>query len=295
MTPTKPLTFLITGTSSGLGLSLARLVLQSGHNLIATSRNPSKNPNLVAEIESFSSPARGRWLPLDVDHPTAGPDLIDSLENAGTHIDVLVNNAGFSIHSPAETLTDGELREMMETLYFGPTRLIRAVLPYMRARNNGVVVNISSGAGLEGRETMGGYAAAKAALDGFTKVLGTEIAPFGIRVLTVQLGTFQTNMGNAARIGATPLPEDYQGDHEVTQFFNGFFDGKFQPDGDGDKAMKALYEVVVGEGVGKGKEAERMLPLGREIPARIKLVTDGYQRALDAFGDICNNVYQDGR
>jgi NAD(P)-dependent dehydrogenase (short-subunit alcohol dehydrogenase family) len=143
-------------------------VLAHGHNLIATSRNPSRTPALVAEIESQSHPGggSGRWLPLDVDDPAAGPALIDKLESEGTQIDVLVNNAGFSIHAPVETLTEEELRRMMETMYFGPARLIRAVVPYMRERRFGVVVSMSTGAGLEGRESMGGYAGAKAAVDG---------------------------------------------------------------------------------------------------------------------------------
>jgi NAD(P)-dependent dehydrogenase (short-subunit alcohol dehydrogenase family) len=160
--PTQPLTFLITGCSSGFGLSLSRLVLAQGHHLIATSRNPARTPDLVAEVESQG----GRWLQLDVDDPTSGSTLIDSLEKEGTHIDVLVNNAGYSIHAPVETFTEQELRSMMETLYFGPARLIRAVLPHMRQRRSGVIVNMSSGAGLEGSVSMGGYAAGKAAMDG---------------------------------------------------------------------------------------------------------------------------------
>lgn len=157
-----PLTFLITGCSSGLGLTLSRTVLAHGHKLIATSRQPFRTPDLVAEIEG----AGGRWLGLDVDDPVTSASFVDDLEKQGTQIDVLVNNAGFSIHAPVETTAEDELRAMMETLYFGPARLIRGVLPYMRKRRFGVVVNMSSGAGLEGFESTGGYAAAKAALDG---------------------------------------------------------------------------------------------------------------------------------
>ena len=91
---------------------------------------------------------------------------MDKLEKQGTQIDILVNNAGSSIHAPVEKTTEDELRGMMETLYFGPAKLIQGVLPYMRKWRFGVVVNMSSGAGLEGFESTGGYAAAKAALDG---------------------------------------------------------------------------------------------------------------------------------
>ncbi len=160
-TPQRPLTWLITGCSSGIGLALARAVQANGHVLIATSRNPGRTPDLVKEVENHG----GKWLPLDVDDPNCGK-LIEDLAQDGVEIDVLLNNAGFSIHNVVEQLTDAELRRLMETTYFGPCRLMRAAVPGMRKRRFGVVVNISSGAGLEARESMGGYGAAKAALDG---------------------------------------------------------------------------------------------------------------------------------
>jgi NADP-dependent 3-hydroxy acid dehydrogenase YdfG len=88
-----PLTFLITGCSSGLGLTLSRTALANGHNLIATSRNPSRTPNIVTKIEG----AGGRWLELDVDDRVASTSFVDKLEKQGTQIDILVNNAGSSI------------------------------------------------------------------------------------------------------------------------------------------------------------------------------------------------------
>lgn len=108
----------------------------------------------------------GEWHTLDVDSATAASELISKLESAGYKIDVLVNNAGYAIIGAVEQFSDGELRAQMETVYFGPSRLIGAVVPGMRERQFGVVVNVSSGAGLEGRESMGAYAAAKAAMDG---------------------------------------------------------------------------------------------------------------------------------
>lgn len=101
-----------------------------------------------------------------MDSPTAASELVSKLESAGHKIDVLVNNAGYAILGAVEQFSDEELRAQMETVYFGPSRLIKAVVPGMRERRFGVVVNVSSGAGLEGRESMGAYAAAKAAMDG---------------------------------------------------------------------------------------------------------------------------------
>jgi short-subunit dehydrogenase len=159
-TPTRKLTWLITGCSSGFGLSLARYVQAGGHTLIATSRNPSRTPELVAEVEGKG----GKWLQLDVEDPNSA-QVIESLETSDQPIDVLVNNAGFSIYAPIETCTEDEARRQMETMYFAPLRLMKAVLPHMRKRRFGIIANMSSGAALEGRESMGAYAPAKSATD----------------------------------------------------------------------------------------------------------------------------------
>ncbi|KAI4126887.1 MAG: hypothetical protein LQ338_003501 [Usnochroma carphineum] len=304
-TPKRKLTWLITGCSSGLGLSLTRIAQAGGHTVIATSRNPSRRPELVAEVEDKG----GKWLQLDVDDPNSAR-LVEDLEGSGHEIDVLVNNAGFAILSPVESTAEEELRAEMESMYFGPLRLIRAVLPYMRKRKFGIVANMSSGAALEARESMGAYAGAKAGLDGtcildlvayrctsadidplagLTKALAKEVAPYNIRVLTVLLGTFNTNMGNAAVFSKNPLPDDYKGSvaEQMIQFIS---NGKFVPKGEKDKAMKAVYEVVVGEGAGAGREAERLLPLGSDMTARVKMVQDSLAHSLESFRDVTNGV-----
>lgn len=160
--PTKKLTWLVTGASSGFGLQLTRLALSHGHHVIATARNPSSNPSLTTEITSQGS----RFLPLNVDAPESAQDLITDLEKDGVEIDVLVNCAGYSVHGPVESFTEEEVKAQMETVFFGPYRLIRAVMPGMRMRRRGIVVALGSGAGVDGRPSMGIYGAAKAALDG---------------------------------------------------------------------------------------------------------------------------------
>ncbi|KZF26530.1 NAD(P)-binding protein [Xylona heveae TC161] len=309
-TPKKQLTWLITGCSSGFGLSLTRIAQAEGDKVIATSRNPSRTPELVREVESKG----GKWLQLDLDNPN-NAQVIEQLENSGQEIDVLVNNAGFSIFSPVETSTEEEYRAQMESMYFGPLRLIRAVLPHMRKRRFGIIVNMSSGAALEGRDTMGGYAGAKAGLDGtcifstsilselktdaglvswtgVTKVMAKEVAPFNVRTLTVNLGTFNTDMPNAATFGKNPLPDDYQGSVSA-QMIQVIKSGKLPILGDKDKAMKAVYEVVVGEGVGAGYEAERFLPLGSDMTPRVKQVQQYLAHGLEVFGHVTDNVNLD--
>ncbi|KAI6356036.1 hypothetical protein MCOR25_007990 [Pyricularia grisea] len=287
-TPSRPLTFLVTGCSSGLGLSLCRAIQSAGHVVIATSRNPSRTPSLVSEIEG----AGGRWLPLDVDSPDAGKALVDGLEEDGTVIDVLINNAGWSIHHAVEQFDESEVRDQFETVFFGPYRLIRAVVPHMRRRRFGVVVNISSGAGLEGRESMGIYAGAKAAMDGVCKVLAKEVAEFNVRVVTAYLGTFGTNMANAARTGATPLADDYKGT-TVHDMVNLMSSGTFKPAGDADKAAKVIVDVVLGVGVGEGRQGETALPLGPDVLPRLELIRDRMVHALEVFGAAAESTRAD--
>ncbi|KAF4978211.1 hypothetical protein FZEAL_5372 [Fusarium zealandicum] len=305
MTPWKSskLTWFITGASSGFGLELARHALENGHNVIATSRDPRKVTDLVSEVESKG----GRWLALDVDDPNSGL-VIDKLEKEGTDIDILVNNAGCSIHGPAESFPEDEVRRQMETVYFGPYRLIRTVLPYMRQRRQGLILNIGSGAGVSGRESMGIYGASKAAMDGMnqvqvtrynnltriglTRILAREVAPFNIRTLTVQLGGFDTNFTNALKLSSVPFPQDYVGGttDQIAQSLQG---SNFKPDGDHRKATRVIYQVAVGEGVGEGKEDERVLPLGRDMCLLMDNVAKEMQRQMEVFEDVGRDVYID--
>lgn len=305
-TPSRPLTWLITGCSSGLGLHLVREVQSHGDTVIATSRNPSKTPDLVAEVVSKG----GRWLSLDVTDQSCH-NLVDEQEQSGTHIDILVNNAGGSIHGTVEQMDEDEARWHMDLNYFGPYRLIRAVLPHMRKRRFGVIANISSGAGLEARPSMGGYAAAKAALDGksrqslacslpedqvadpnagLTKVLHKEVAPFNIRAFYVSLGTFDTNMPAAAGVQKAAWDPDYKGSmaEKLTSWVT---NGTFKADGDPAKAAKAIYEVAAAKGIGAGNETEYCLPLGRDLAVRVQEVVDRWKHTMEVFGDVANSVY----
>jgi NAD(P)-dependent dehydrogenase (short-subunit alcohol dehydrogenase family) len=122
-----------------------------------------------------------------------------------------------------------------------------------------------------------------------TKILAKEVAPWGIRTLTVVLGTFNTNMPNAVVLGETPLPKDYKGTF-VEQVQGLLMGGNIKPNGDKDKAMKAVYEAVVGEGVGEGKESEKLLPLGGDITPRLKGMQEYYGHAMEIFGAVTDGV-----
>lgn len=125
-----------------------------------------------------------------------------------------------------------------------------------------------------------------------SKVLAKEVAPFNIRVLIVSLGTLNTNMRNAAIVSRNPMPEDYKGSMTDSMLTN-MSRGTFVPDGDKEKAVQAVYEVVMGEGVGAGHEGEGFLPLGRDLAVWLKQVQHQYMHSIEVFGEICHNVYVD--
>ncbi|KAI0594183.1 hypothetical protein F4775DRAFT_574633 [Biscogniauxia sp. FL1348] len=300
----KKLTWLITGCSSGFGLAFAREAQARGHMVIATSRNPSRTPDLVAEITSQG----GRWVKLDVDDPDCGA-VISSLESQGTQVDILINCAGFSIAGPLENFQEDEVRRLMETNFFGPYRLTRAAAPHMRKRRSGVIVNISTGSGFEASESLGMYGASKAALDSayflfplnrrsrwisngspdLTKTLHKEMKEFNVRVLLVPLGTFNTPMIKACQKVSKPLDPDYQGTL-AQKNMDILESGDFAAPGDHKKAVKVICDMAMGEGVGKGLESEMMLPLGVDMAVRAYEVRDRIDHMMHVFGDVCNNV-----
>lgn len=157
----KKLTWVITGCSSGFGTAIARLAQAKGHHVIATSRNPSRTPELVREITEKG----GEWVRLDQDELDCG-QVIEDIEARGIAIDVLVNSAAIALVGPAESYSEEEVRRVMETNFFGPYRLMRAAVPHMRKRRSGMIVNLSSGAGMEAMNSLGVYGASKGALDG---------------------------------------------------------------------------------------------------------------------------------
>ena len=128
---------------------------------------------------------------------------------------------------------------------------------------------------------------------GVTRVLAKEVAPFGIRTLTVVAGTFNTGFADNAVVGKEPLPADYEGSAcgQMVQYLKS---GKVPIHGDKDKAMKALYEVVTGQGVGVGLEAEKLLPLGTDMTARVQGARDILAHSLEVFGHVTDSVGIDG-
>jgi|SRR5690625_2083560 len=197
-------TWLITGCSTGLGRALAQQVLDAGHKAVITARNTDTLAGLAEEY-----PDTALSLPLDVRDPENITTTVNAAHEHFGDIDVLVNNAGYGYRSALEEGEDEAIRPMFETNFFGAVNMIKAVLPAMRERRSGMIINISSIAGQVSTAGMGYYSATKAALESTSESLMREVRPLGIRVSIVQPGPFRTNFsGPALQQSQSPI-EDY--------------------------------------------------------------------------------------
>ncbi|HEL5027163.1 TPA: oxidoreductase [Stenotrophomonas maltophilia] len=202
MSPSRLL--LITGVSSGFGRALAQQALLAGHRVVGTVRNETTR-------QSFETLAPGRALGrlLDVTDADAINALVTEIETNVGSIDVLVNNAGYGHEGILEESTLAELRHQFEVNVFGPAALIKAVLPHMRARRRGHILNITSMGGFITMPGIAWYCGSKFALEGISEVLGKEVAPFGIHVTAVAPGSFRTDWAGRSMARAPRSIEDY--------------------------------------------------------------------------------------
>jgi NAD(P)-dependent dehydrogenase (short-subunit alcohol dehydrogenase family) len=189
----------ITGCSTGFGRALAQEVLAAGHKAVVTARNVAQVQDLVEGNDQALA------LPLDVTDPAQVREAVEVAEKHFDGIDVLVNNAGIGYFAAVEESTDDEIRRIFDINVFGLSDVIRAVLPGMRARRSGTIVNFSSIGGLRAFPAVGYYAATKFAVEGLTDALRQEVAPLGITTLLVEPGPFRTDW--AGRSANETLPE----------------------------------------------------------------------------------------
>ncbi len=191
--------WLITGVSSGLGRALAEAVLSRGEIVIGTLRKREQ----MAEFEALA-PGRANSKLLDVTDKSQVRDAVTQAIQSAGGIDVVVNNAGYGLSGAAEEVSDGEIRQQMETNFFGLVAVTQAALPFMRAQKRGHIVNISSVAGYKGILGMSIYSASKFAVEGFSEGLAAEAAHLGIRVTIVEPGAFRTRWASNRRSCAPP-------------------------------------------------------------------------------------------
>jgi len=193
--------WLITGCSTGFGREIALAALAKGHRVAVTARNPSAVADIVAP-----NAERAIGLELDVtDRGQIDAAVAATLERFGA-IDVLVNNAGYGYMAAVEEGEDDEVRRLFDTNYFGVVQLIKAVLPGMRERRSGHIVNISSMTGLVTNPPNVYYSSTKYALEALSEGLSKELQPFGIRVTAIEPGGFRTDWGSRSmRETAKPI------------------------------------------------------------------------------------------
>jgi NAD(P)-dependent dehydrogenase (short-subunit alcohol dehydrogenase family) len=195
---------LITGASRGMGVDIAKAALAAGYAVVATGRNPVKVAQAVGASDDLLT------VTLDVTDPTSAQAAVQAAVDRFGRIDVLVNNAGNFIAGFFEEITPDDFRAQVETNLFGPLNVTRAVLPVMRAQRSGLVVSITSTAGIVGGEFTSAYAAAKFGLEGWMESLTPEVAPYGIRTMLVEPGFFRTDLLTPESTSyAEPSIDDY--------------------------------------------------------------------------------------
>jgi NAD(P)-dependent dehydrogenase (short-subunit alcohol dehydrogenase family) len=186
------LNVLITGANSGFGLLTAASFAKAGHTVHAGVRNSAK----MAALEALGAEGLAvKPVRLDVTDNAAITAAVAQASAAGP-IDVLVNNAGFEVAGPVEHLSDASLQRQFDTNVLGVTRMVRAVAPAMRARGEGLIVNLSSVAGHISAPFTGAYSASKHAVEALTESLWFELRPFGVRVVLIEPGAFTTSFGD---------------------------------------------------------------------------------------------------
>jgi NAD(P)-dependent dehydrogenase (short-subunit alcohol dehydrogenase family) len=256
-------TWFITGCSTGLGRAFAEAVLAAGGSVVVTARDAAR----VQDIAD-TAPDRALALSLDVTDPSAVTAAVAAAEERFGRVDVLVNNAGYGYRAAVEEGEPEAVQRLFDTHVFGPTRLVQAVLPGMRARGTGTIVNISSIGARISPAGSGFYSAVKAATEALSASLRKEVQPLGIDVMVVEPGAFRTDFaGRSLTQSATPI-EAYADTAGKRRIEHDTVHGT-QP-GDPAKAAQALITAV------EADETPYMLLLGNDA-------SDGFRAALDAL------------
>jgi NAD(P)-dependent dehydrogenase (short-subunit alcohol dehydrogenase family) len=229
--------WLVTGAGRGMGVDIARAALAAGHAVVATGRNPERVAAAVGAHDDLLTVA------LDITVPARAHAAVDAAVERFGRIDVLVNNAGNFYAGFFEEITPDDFRAQLETNFFGPLNVTRAVLPVLRTQRSGHVVTISSTAGVIGGEFTTAYAASKFALEGWMESLTPELAPFGIRTTIVEPGFFRTALLTPeSTTYAAPSLDDYaERTRQTVSAWNGM---NGRQGGDPAKLAAALVELA---------------------------------------------------
>ena len=267
----------ITGAGRGMGVDIATAALAAGHAVVASGRNP--------ERVSAALGAHGDLVvvKLDVTDPADAQEAARAAVDRFGRIDVLVNNAGNFYAGFFEELSPQDFRAQVETLLFGPLNVTRAVLPVMRAQRSGLVIAISSTAGLVGAEFNSAYAAAKFAVEGWIESLAPEVAPFGIRTMVVEPGFFRTELLSPESTSyAEPSIEDYAERTNQTVAAWNAMNG--QQGGDPAKLANALVQLADQD------EPPRRWVAGADAIAAVEQKAKDLLAQADAYRELSSSL-----
>ncbi|MEZ0446880.1 SDR family oxidoreductase [Cellulomonas sp. ICMP 17802] len=229
--------WLVTGASRGMGVDFARAALAAGHAVVATGRDPQKVTEAVGAHPELLA------VTLDITDPDDARAAVRAAVDRFGRIDVLVNNAANFYAGFFEEIAPDDFRAQIETNLFGPINVTRAVLPVMRAQRSGLVLTISSTAGLAGGEFVSAYAASKFGVEGWIESLAPEVAPFGIRTMLVEPGFFRTDLLTPESTSyAQPTIDDYA--ERTRQTVTAWSAMNGQQTGDPAKLADALVQLA---------------------------------------------------
>ncbi|KAK7219713.1 hypothetical protein V2G26_007716 [Clonostachys chloroleuca] len=271
-----PLIWFITGGNSGFGLLLAQHALAKGDTVIATARSVAKFPKalqtssaVLVQIEMTASEAEIS-------------SIIDNTVEKHGRIDVLVNNAGFGHMGAVEEISSQEVRYQFDVNFFGLYNFTRAVIPHMRKQGSGVIVQLSSGAGLLGGPGGAVYCASKFAVEGLTESMALELQPFGIRVHLVEPGIFRTDFLKPAAEGRN-LGQKKEGYVDIGSAM-GAIHGS-QP-GNPQLGVERIYELVTGTGMAAGLQDQLRMPMGSDCYGMLKKKVAMLSESIEKFEKI---------
>jgi NAD(P)-dependent dehydrogenase (short-subunit alcohol dehydrogenase family) len=260
----------ITGCSSGLGRALAEAVLERGWNAVITARDPARLGDIAARY-----PDTALAVGLNVADAPQVRDTVRRAEDRFGSIDVLVNNAGHGYRAAVEEAEEADVDELFATNFFGPVRLIKAVLPGMRAKRQGVVVNVSSIAARLTAPGSGYYSATKCALEGMSDGLRKEVSPLGIRVIVVEPGAFRTDFSGRSLLQSRIAIPDYAETAGLRRKENDHTHGR-QP-GDPVRAARVMIDTAL------SPEPPFRLLLGSDAVQIVGAELDAQRAELDAW------------
>ncbi|MBY4946086.1 SDR family NAD(P)-dependent oxidoreductase [Cupriavidus respiraculi] len=268
----------ITGASSGLGEAIAHAVLRAGHRVAATARDIVRLDRLAAEYPEAVLP-----LSMDLNSQSDIKAAVHAAEDRFGGIDVIVNNAGIGYLAAVEEGEDEKIRTLFQTNFFGVASTIREVLPGMRARGRGAIVNVSSVAGVVSFPANGYYAASKFALEGLSEALYQEVRPLGIKVMTVEPGGIRT--GIVQRNLRSPKVAGYEDTaHAFMDMLLNDADSALAP-GDPRRMAQLIVRLVAA-----GDMPQRLI-LGADSWDAIMAKTEAQQAEYRAYRDIAHSTY----